>query len=259
MPPVRFTNALADEYASLYNDCEIKPDKFSKVDAIVDGVIADKARYEAVAGQLDIPWYFIAAIHNLESSRRFTRHLHNGDSLSARTRHVPAGRPAQGTPPFSWEESAQDALQLRDLHKNNDWSLPRLLYELEGYNGWGYRQYHSHVLSPYLWGYSNHYDQGKYVADGRWSDTAVSNQCGGAVLIRRLEERGLISIGKPAGQKVPFFQHSDKQQPRADDLQRFLNTFADTHLRVDGKPGNKTSDAVARIFGHRLHKDPRDA
>lgn len=258
MSQVRFTNALANEFESLYTSCEIKPEHFSKVDAIVDGVIENKTRYDTVARQLGIPWYFIAAIHNLESSRRFSRHLHNGDRLSARTRNVPAGRPAQGNPPFTWEESAQDALRLRNLHTNNDWSLGRLLYELEGYNGWGYRKFHSHVLSPYMWSFSNHYHRGKYVADGRWSDTAVSKQCGGAVLIRRLEERDVISIDSPAPLRGPIFKHSNKKLPRADDLQRFLNTFPDTHLQVDSKPGNKTSDAVQRIFGYRLHKDPRD-
>ncbi len=46
------------------------------------------------------------------------------------------------------------------------------------------------MLSPYLWSFSTHYQCGKYVADGRWSETAVSKQCGAAVLLRRLAEHG---------------------------------------------------------------------
>ena len=90
--------------------------------------------------------------------------------------------------------SAADALKLRKIDRVADWSLARILYELEGYNGWGYRKFHQHVKSPYLWSFSNHYTQGKYIADGTWSDTAVSGQGGAAVLIKRLEQRGEISI-----------------------------------------------------------------
>ena len=67
----------------------------------------------------------------------------------------------RGKPPFTWEESASDALALRGLRGDTDWSLAGTLYQLEGYNGWGYRLYHQHVLSPYLWSYSNHYQSGK--------------------------------------------------------------------------------------------------
>ncbi len=48
--------------------------------------------------------------------------------------------------------------------------LPGTLYKIEGYNGWGYRMKHPQVYSPYLWGFSNHYQKGKYIADGTWSD-----------------------------------------------------------------------------------------
>ena len=86
----------------------------------------------------------------MESSLNFKRHLHNGDPLTARTVHVPSGRPRQGDPPFTWEQSAADALTLRNLGPRTDWSLSGTLYALEGYNGWGYRRYHPEVFSPYL-------------------------------------------------------------------------------------------------------------
>jgi len=65
---------------------------------------------------------------------------------------------------------------------------------MESYNGWGYRLYHPNVKSPYLWSYSNQYEKGKYVADATWDKDAVSAQCGGAVLLKRMEERGIISF-----------------------------------------------------------------
>ncbi len=202
------------------------------------------------------PGLVIAAIHTLEAGRRFDCHLHNGDRLSTYWR-VPAGRPLTGEPPFSWEESARDALVMHRLDKVREWTLPRILYELEKYNGWGYRLYHPHVCTPYLWGYSSHYTSGKYIADGTWSDTAVSRQCGAAVLIRRLEQLGEIAPLTREQAPGPLLYYADYAIERGEDLQRFLNTFDGISLRVDGWPGKRTSDAVEKVFGKRLTGDPR--
>lgn len=123
-------------------------------------------RYEAVAVKTGVPWYVIAVIHCMETGLRFDRHLHNGDPLTRRTSHVPAGRPKEGDPPFEGEESAVDALKLRRLGPDTDWSLPGMLYRIEGFYGWGYRLYRAHVLSPYPWGFSNHYHM-RHVRRGR--------------------------------------------------------------------------------------------
>lgn len=258
MAKVNYTNTLANEYIDLYKSCEAKAEHFSTIDGLVDNILSHRSRYEHVGETLGIPWYFIAAIHNMESSQNFSRHLHNGDPLSARTRHVPKGRPRTGNPPFTWEESAVDALKLRRLNRVDDWSLPRLLYELEGYNGWGYRLYHSHVLSPYLWSYSNHYISGKYIADGTWSDTAKSRQCGAVVLIKRLEERGEIVLSETKNVNEPLFFYSTKVEADAEKLQQFLNQFDGIALRVDGWPGKSTSAAVKKAFGFYLKGDPRN-
>jgi lysozyme family protein len=258
MTRVHLTQALASEYRELFNTMELDQDRFGDVDRIVSIILSNKARYEAAAVGVKAPWFFVAVIHNMESGLRMDRHLHNGDPLTARTRHVPANRPAKGEPPFTWEESASDALQLRKIDAVSDWNLERILYELEGYNGWGYRQYHQHVKSPYLWSFSNHYKRGKYVADGTWSDTARSRQCGAAVIIKRLEQQGVIAplTSQSRTRDVPL-RYSNRKLPNAEDLQRFLNTFSGISVRVDGKPGEKTSDAVYQIFGFHLKDDPR--
>ena len=255
MAKVRYSDALAAEYRQLYKECEIKPGRFEDTDRVVAEILEHKARYESVADALQIPWYMVAAIHSMESGLDFDRHLHNGDPLRFRTIHTPTGRPKRGEPPFTWEESAIDALKLRKLDKVKEWPLPRVLYELEGYNGWGYRLYHTHVLSPYLWSGSNHYRSGKYIADGRWSDRARSKQIGAALIIRRLEERGEITLEKAHNQ--PIFIYSSGYEPYAVELQEFLNRFAGIALRVDGWPGEKTSNAVKTLFGFYLEGDPR--
>jgi len=256
MSKINYSKSLAKEYENLYKSCKINKKNFKDIDHIIEKILSNKSRYIKVASSLDIPWYIVAAIHNMESSQNFSKHLHNGDPLSARTTHVPAGKPAKGKPPFTWEESAIDALKLRRLQRVKEWSLPRSLYELEGYNGWGYRLYHPHVLSPYLWPYSNHYTSGKYVADGRFSDTAKSKQCGAAVILRRLEERGEISFSETTTQELLFY-YSNAHEDYAQELQEFLNTHDGISIRVDGWPGKKTSDAVQTLFGFYLKGDPR--
>ena len=260
MLQIKYTKALAQEYIRLYKTCEILPSKFNEIDNIINEILKYRSIYEQTAEVLNIPWYFIAAIHRMESSGDFTKHLHNGDPLSERTVHIPRGRPRRGKPPFSWKESAIDALKLRGVQKVKKWTLPRLLYEMEGYNGWGYRIYHPYVLTPYLWAGSNHYTSGKYIADGRWSDRAKSKQCGGALIIRRLEEKNEISFDEDF--KYPIFAYADsldKKEYNVKKLQKFLNGFEGIALRVDGNAGIKTSAAVKRVFDFYLKGDPRNA
>ena len=195
------TKTVADEYERLWRSCAIRPQRTAAVDAIVDRLRKNKARYEAAGKPAGVPWYVVGIIHNLESSGNFATHLHNGDPLAARTVRVPAGRPAKGNPPFTWEESAADALALQKLNEWRDWSVPGMLYVFERYNGLGYRN--RGVPSPYLWSFSSHYVKGKYVADGSYSPTAVSEQCGAAVVLRRLVERGLVELGAAGNGSVP--------------------------------------------------------
>lgn len=259
MPSVNLSEALRIEYQTLFDTCIINIPKLQEVERAIQKIITNKSRYESITAQLGIPWFFIGVIHNMESSLNFHCHLHNGDPLNARTTHVPAGRPINGTPPLTWELSAIDSLQLQRLDKWNDWTLPGILYKTEEYNGWGYRTKHPEVLSPYLWSGSNHYLRGKYVADGRWSDTAVSNQIGAAVLLRRLVEKNLITInGAPDfTSNKPLLIYSTKKTEYGKELQTFLNQFPGIYLLVDGVPGKKTSDAFYKIFGNYLSGDPR--
>lgn len=260
MSSVSLTDALKAEYQDLFDTCNIRTEKFAVVESIVNKLLNNKSRYRDVGGPAGIPWFFIAVIHNMESSLNFNTHLHNGDPLSARTVHVPAGRPQGGNPPFAWEESSADSLKFQKLDLWNDWSLPGLLYKLEAYNGFGYRTKHPDVLSPYLWSYSKHYTSGKYVADGRWSDTAVSNQCGAAVLLRRLAEKNEITfpdIPIPSKDEAPVIKYSTIKIPYAEDLQTFLNKFPGIYVEVDGVPGQRTSDAFKKVTGYYLKGDGR--
>ena len=140
-----------------------------------------------------------------------------------------------------------------------------MLYQLEAYNGFGYRTRHPEVLTPYLWSFSNHYTSGKYVADGTWSPTAKSKQCGAAVILRRLAEMGVINfsasghaLSQSPDELEPLVRYSmTEKSDAATQLQVALNRFPGVFLRVDGVPGKATSDACFRVLGHFLAGDPR--
>jgi len=214
------TQKLRQDYFLLYESCLVRPARKAAVDQVARRLGASRPRYEKVAKALRMPWYVVAVIHSLEAGGDFTRHLHNGDPLGARTTHLPAGRPKTGAPPFTWEASAIDALTYRGFGKWTDWSIPGTLYKLEGYNGWGYRDHHPKVHSPYLWSFSNHYTRGKYVADGRFSPTAISQQCGAAVLLRRLQAGGKAAV--QAGPRVLQLANPHMTGPDIEELQRLL-------------------------------------
>jgi lysozyme family protein len=182
---------LRSEYLGRFLTLKIRDDRQAIVRTYTNKLISNRKRYEAVASQTNVPWYAVGIIHLLESSFNFQTHIHNGDPLTDRTIRFPAGRPENGDPPFDWESSAVDAMKFWKLDAAKVWNLPELLWRLERLNGLGYRK--KSVCSPYLWSFSNHYNSGKYVADGGFSSTAVSKHVGAAVILHALLQQGLIT------------------------------------------------------------------
>ncbi len=197
LPPVgrtfRFAS-IAGEYVAWFRAAQIKPDHADKAQWHLAMMRQSKSQYDGVSRRTGVPWFFVAAVHALEASFNFRAHLHNGDyPLSRRTRQVPAGRPSVWLPPSDWENSAVDALRLMGFAGASDWSLPRLLYRIEAYNGFGYRRMGR--ATPYLWSFSTLYERGKFVADGRFDPNARSQQCGAAVMLKVLEQAGDVTFG----------------------------------------------------------------
>lgn len=153
-------------------------------------IIAAEQRYKAVQAATGVPWYFIGALHMRESSCSFEGVLHNGDRIigtGGLTTRVPAGR----GPFATWEASAVDALKLKDMHRVQSWSVARMLYQAEVFNGLGYVG--KGINSPYVWAGTNHEQPGKYVRDHVFDPTVEDTQLGvAAVLIRLAEKRADI-------------------------------------------------------------------
>jgi lysozyme family protein len=171
----------ANGYANLWKQAVIKPSEAAVVSKAAARVTANRARYDAVEAATGVPWWWVGIVHLLEGNCNFSTHLHNGDPLTARTTHVPAGRPAGGEPPFTWQDSAVDALKLKGLDNEKDWSIPKALWNFERYNGFGYVS--KGVNSPYVWSKTNLYSRGKYIADGVFDMNAVSSQVGAAAIL----------------------------------------------------------------------------
>jgi lysozyme family protein len=152
-------------------------------------------RYKVVEKLTGVPWYVIAVKHLREASCDFRGVLHNGEKIIGKNRKttlVPANRG-----PFkTWEEAAVDALRLKDLHRITDWSIERVLYECERFNGWGYHW--KKRVSPYVWSGTNLYSSGKYVSDGKYSASHVDTQLGVAIVLKKLQAMGVqVDPAKP--------------------------------------------------------------
>ncbi|WP_438394965.1 hypothetical protein [Caballeronia sp. DA-9] len=195
-PPKNSTSYadLQSEYLAYFDACVLSVDHAANVKYYIGQITKSQSIYQSVGGGLNIPWFFIAILHGLECGFNFNEHLHNGDPLTARTMYVPAGRPVAGAPPFTWVESANDALVFEGFAGQADWSTARILYRFERYNGFGYRPHG--VRSPYVWSFSNLYTKGKFASDGVFDPDAVSKQCGAGVILKALQLQGIISLSR---------------------------------------------------------------
>jgi lysozyme family protein len=184
-PQINTSTVFADleqEYQDSFDRCTLRPEFAGDLAFCLKMLKRGQPSYELVETSNGVPWRFVGIIHCMECGFNFTGHLHNGDPLTKRTVQVPKGRPIAGAEPFTWLQSALDALALRKLDKITDWSVPHMLYQLEGYNGFGYRR--QGLVSPYLWSFSSLYTKGKFVKDGKFDPEAVSKQCGAGLLLK---------------------------------------------------------------------------
>ena len=194
---------LQRSYAALWKAMQIPAGvRVQATDARVRAIAECKPRYDQVANATGVPWYVIGMIHEMEGGLNFSTHLHNGDPLTRRTVQVPSGRPPTGVPPFQWEDSAIDALALEGFPAVKLWTVERIAYQLEAYNGWGYRSRDTGVNTPYLWSATSNYRKGKFVRDGVFDPNAVSGQIGAMALLRRLID--IAGINVPAEDDVPL-------------------------------------------------------
>lgn len=240
---------LNAQYADLWQRMQVRPERVEAINEIAKRLIGSKPRYQKVSEATGVPWFVLAVLHARETDGDFAKHLHNGDPLTARTINVPAGRPASGTPPFTWEESAIDALTIEPhaLHLVKKWTIERTCFEIEKYDGFGYRIHHPQTKSPYLWSFSNIYERGKYLADGRFDPSAIDDHSGIMPLLQQMMKTDAsIQFGAPAEAvaQTASALASGSTGDQVRELQTALGHLNFPVGNVDGIFGPRTSAAV---------------
>lgn len=188
---------ILSSYSKKFDAAVVTPKFQNTAESFLLKMLANISTYLRISSSTGVPWYFIAAIHMRESGMDFTRHLHNGDTLTNRTTHVPAGYPkadpANGHS-YTFVESCIDAIRLKGLDQWKDWSIPGMLHLLEVWNGTGYIS--KNVSNPYLWSGTQWYSKGKYVSDGNYNPSVIDAQLGTATLLKIF-----LNNYTPAGKK----------------------------------------------------------
>lgn len=170
-------------YERLFTTMKILPGCERQCMGATQTVIRGKPRYIQVEARAEAPWAVIGIIHMLECGCSWNRQILNGEFWNLKTRNWPPGL----GPWESWEESAVCGMLRFRKRYPQKWTIGTIGLFLERWNGMGYAARGKN--SPYLWSMSNHgVGVGKFVADGKYSPTAVSDQVGAMVLLKLIEE-----------------------------------------------------------------------
>jgi lysozyme family protein len=246
---MRFDDLRAG-YSELWNSMLERPDWKGKIDRAAQEIIKSRKEYHNVEALTGVPWFVVGLIHYMESGKDFATHLHNGDPLSARTSNEPVGRPKTGAPPFSWSESAADALRYDQLDQVADWSLERVAFELEKFNGFRSRTEH-HINTPYLWSGTTHYTKGKFVSDNVWDPDVVSRQVGCMPILRRLiplDPSIEGALRAPNLSEQPANDENEEATLDLSELQHRLKQIPLYRDEIDGIYGRSTRRAIQALL-----------
>lgn len=181
MPSFSFAG-LREEILRNWAAMKVLPQLMPALDRTALRLVADKARYLSLEQRTTVPALVTMVIAERESGADPRKSLAQGDRWDRVSVHVPRGRG-----PFkSWEDAAADALGIGGLDKvgRDNWTIERALYQLEKYNGFGYRRYG--VPSAYIWASTTIYQGGKFIADGKFSRSVRDTQLGVAALMTRI-------------------------------------------------------------------------
>jgi lysozyme family protein len=180
---------LRADYQVRWPAMRVRPERIAAADVVARRMASREARYRAITDPIGVPWWWLAAVHELEHSGRFTTSMIATDPIDA----PPGTPPPSGTiTDAEWDDTARALLRARGLANWRDWTVTGALYQWERYNGLGYRNFD--VPSPYLWSFSDQYTAGKFIRAGEFSPTTVSQQPGAAVLLRRLIDLGTTTV-----------------------------------------------------------------
>lgn len=171
-------------YSELIPTLKIKETKIIEVKLICEKYKTLFSIYERVSIKTGVPSDLIFALHYREASCSFKGVLHNGERIigtGEKTSLVPKNRGPFNT----WEDAAIDALLLKKNIFPESWTFENKLSFAEKFNGLGYRN--KGLQSPYVFSFTNAYEKGKYVADGKFNPEFIDKQCGVAAILLELD------------------------------------------------------------------------
>jgi lysozyme family protein len=241
---------LTPDYISTFASARVEPRYEHEIDQVARKLLTFLPRYEPVQKLTGVPVVWQAPVFEREASSNFNLYFGNGDPLSRRTTHVPAGRgPFFG--PDAWTNGTLDAIHLDRITAMKTW--PQYAFSSEGWNGFGPRYHGKH--SGYLWGGTTAYTGGKYVRDSVWDPNYQDTQLGVIPIAWRmieLEPSLAFATDVPkveAPSIVPPIPHPVMASVDPYWIQRSLNRLRipGTPLLVDGNVGRGTR-AVVRYF-----------
>lgn len=184
VPPVINPEVPTKEEIDNFPGIKLDPHRVQEIKDVCSKFYKNQERYRVVSAACGVPEKLIFALHYRESSLNFLGVLHNGERIlntGRKTSLVPKGR----GPFITWEEAAIDALLLKKSIFPKDWNFKSMCDLAEKFNGMGYAR--RGELSPYVWaGTERHDETGKYVADGKYSSTAIEKQLGVAAILIEL-------------------------------------------------------------------------
>lgn len=191
---------LMPEYVRLLTTMQVDPRRAPEIERWAQKLAGPMywPRYEQVQGMIAAPGELVAALDYRESSANPRCALGQGDPWSERSTHYPPGGPFP-----SWVAAAVYYLHRQHFDDHShEWSWPYVCWKAEAWNGFGSRNHGIHT--GYLWAGTNHYQRGKYVADGKWDPTFVDQQVGVIPLMMRIMEiRGTTLPGMPGKLAAP--------------------------------------------------------
>jgi lysozyme family protein len=233
-----------ETYARNWKNLVIRPERRTEAREVAERIMEGKSRYFVVQERTKVPWWFTGLCHYRESTFDFDTYLGNGEPLNRVTKLEPKGRG-----PFkSFEDGAVDAFKIKGWLGADDWSIERICYRLETFNGFGYHA--KGVNSPYLYGGSTLYGPpeakgGKYTRDHYFDSNYVDKQLGTVVALKMLASMD-PTIGFDAPPDAP--QEDDHVAHGILWVQQSLNKLgAKPALEEDGVNGPKTMAMVRRF------------
>lgn len=188
---------LKPQYEQLFATCQLRRSCLEPTGRIAQEILQRQGDYGLVERQTGVPWWFVGILHYRELDFR-DAHLHNGDSLTNRTIRYPQGRPiappANGQP-YTFVESAIDALRWKQFHTAKDHSIGAMLWGFELWNN--FCDVKGGKNSEYLWNGTNHFSSSQY-----WNQSLIGNnndsygqghKIGAAAIVWYLYYQGMLN------------------------------------------------------------------